>query len=77
MDCRVCVCVFVQCSVGVLNGLSFQALRNFEKAVHLDPSNSEMWTEDLRWGQQLAMEKEHMATTKCTSTSDGSKEKEL
>ncbi|CAI8030434.1 Tetratricopeptide repeat protein 33 [Geodia barretti] len=34
------------------------ALRNFEKGVHLDPSDQEMWSDDLHWAWGLAKEKE-------------------
>ena len=35
-----------------------QALRNFEKGVHLDPTDQEVWTEDLSWARKLVREKE-------------------
>ena len=40
----------------------FQALRNFEKAVHLDPSSVEVWEQDLHWTWELAKRKDSMAT---------------
>ena len=40
------------------NNLYSQALRNFEKGVHLDPSDQEMWSDDLHWAWGLAKEKE-------------------
>ena len=39
----------------------FQALRSFEKAVHLDPSNVELWEEDMQWARELVREKDKMA----------------
>ena len=38
----------------------FQALRSFEKGVHLDPTNSELWKEDLEWAREL-VEKKNVA----------------
>lgn len=43
--------------------LFMQALRNFEKAVHMDPSNPELWSEDLQWAWKLVKEKEKMDST--------------
>ena len=46
---------------------SFQALRSFEKAVHLDPTNTELWQEDLEWAREL-VEKKNAADTKASQS---------
>ena len=33
------------------------ALKNFEKCLHLDPGNTEVWTEDLPWCRELVNQK--------------------
>ena len=35
-----------------------QALRSFSIAVHLNPTDKELWTEDLKWATELLLKKE-------------------
>ena len=46
---------------------SFQALRSFEKGVHLDPTNTELWQEDLEWAREL-VEQKNAADTKASQS---------
>ena len=52
----------MECEPDTLSYFFFQALRSFEKAAHLDPTNSELWEEDLQWAWELVRKKDKMAT---------------
>lgn len=41
----------------VLPFFFLQAIRSFQVAFHLYPSNKELWEEDLKWAQQLLQQK--------------------
>lgn len=44
----------------LIAALSLQALRSFQVAIHLCPSERSLWQEDLAWAQKLW--KQHLAT---------------
>ena len=41
-----------------------QAITSFSKAIHLNPTESELWEEDLKWARFLLSEKLEMSPEK-------------
>lgn len=47
-------------NLGELQLQNVQAIKSFSRAVHLNPADTELWNEDLRWSFKLLLKKNHV-----------------
>ena len=46
-----------------------QALKSFQRAIHLNPSVKEVWEEDLKWAYQLLLKKKTLSESETEAES--------